>query len=366
MPINLLLKMIQKLIKLSIAIVAIFIYTPNAIAKKAPKDIIILDAETTKSDLGKWIKITSGDSNYVEGARNDVHIEFTGNGKNGGPADSPLEYTFTAPKTGTYRLIIRCRKRLNGEPGDKCNDGWIKLLGNFESANDVPTEDLKSEEKFFGGAEHNWGWAQMLDWQGHNKRAAEYKLIGGETYTFVLAGRSIRWNVDCIAFYNIEKLEMDDAKKIIDPNYVAPPKVDIRWNMKVDGYSEAYFDRGRKAFAVNTVKQPTDKWAAATKEFEGKKGTYTVVFTALQELDGECSYKLFIDDKEILSFTNPKIHGTDKKDYTPHKVTVKGVEIAKKAKIRVEFLPDSNGLVPEKGAFAFARARWQDIEFIKE
>ena len=79
---------------------------------------------------------------------------------------SNIEYIFSVPESGTYQLLIRCHKRLEGESGDKCNDGWVKMAGDFTSGNDVPTEDLKSDEKFFGGSAVQWGWAEKLDWQG--------------------------------------------------------------------------------------------------------------------------------------------------------------------------------------------------------
>ena len=331
---------------------------------KYPKGVVFIEAESTTSNLDKWVLIGPDDPNYVKGASGERHIEFTANTKNGGPATSPLEYTFTVPETGTYRLLIRCRKRLEGEPGDKCNDGWVKLAGNFTTNNDVPTEDLMKNEKFFGGDPGKWGWAEMLDWQGHIKRAALYNLKKGETYTFTLSGRSIRWNVDAIIFFNTEKFSLIEVKKMIDPSSV--DETPLKWNMKVDGYSEAYYDQGNKAFAINPTQQPVDKWAAATRTWTGKKGKYTMNFTTLCELDGECAYKVLIDGKGIVLVTNPRIFGTDKPDYTPHTTSVKDVMLNKGSVIKVEFIPHSNQLIPENDAYAFARARWRDIEFVAQ
>jgi hypothetical protein len=140
----------------------------------------------------------------------------------------------------------------------------------------------------------------------------------------------------------------------------------LKWNKKVEGYVPAYFDDNNRAFAINTVEQPVDKWAAATQVFEGENGKYTINFTSLCEIDGESSYKVFIDGKEIISFTNPRIFGTGKKDYTPYLITVKDIDLKKGSVIKVEFLSNSNKLVPERDAFAYARARWRDIEFIRQ
>lgn len=136
------------------------------------------------------------------------------------------------------------------------------------------------------------------------------------------------------------------------------------WVITVDGFVPAYFDKGRNAYAINTVKQATDEWAAATCTFQQKSGTYEVIFTSLLETDGECSYKLFIDNEMVLSFKNPRIYGTDKKEYAPHEINVEKVKIDKGAEIRVEFLSNSNGLVPEGDAYGYARARWREIKFI--
>lgn len=136
------------------------------------------------------------------------------------------------------------------------------------------------------------------------------------------------------------------------------------WNLSVDGFSPAYFDNARQAYAVNTVTQPTDKWAAAEMTFEWEDGVYHMVFTALQELDGECSYKVYVNNRVVLDFKNPLIFGSDFPDYTPYKLTVWDVEIKKGDLLRVEFFPHCNSLIPEGDGFAFARARWQEITFL--
>ena len=332
--------------------------------KPIPKDIIIIEAESTSSDLGLWKKITPGMDNFVDGARGEIHLEFTGNTKNGGQPNSPLKYAFKVPEDGSYQLLIRCRKRLAGEPGDKCNDGWVKMLGDFESGNTVPEADLRKEVKFYGGDETTWGWAQTLDGKGdhgHYKKEAIYKLKAGEEYTLVVAGRSIRWNMDAIVLFNTKKHKVDRVKKTIDPEWI--PDMMKKWNTKLDGYVSAYYDLGNRAMAINTVQQPTDKWAAATWEFGRKSGKYELTLVTLLESDGECFYNVFVNDKKVMSFQNPRIHGTDTPEYEPHRETVKDVTIDKGDIIKVEFMSNSNGLVPEGNAFGYARARWQNVLF---
>lgn len=328
-----------------------------------PEGIIVMEAESTRDSLGLWVKKVPGDENYMIDARGEMHLEFTGNGINGGKPNSPLTYSFTVPSSSTYRLLIRCHKRLEGKPGDKCNDGWIKMTGDFESGNEIPVDDLKEYEKFFGGSAVQWGWAETMDWQGHIKREALYKLKEGETYNLIIAGRSIRWNIDCIIIYDTAKYQLDEVKKLIDPNQKKIGEWLAFWDIKVDGYSPAYYDADRDAIAINTVKEATDKPAAATHSFHSKDGIYNITFNSLLETDGECSYKVFIGDTKVLSFTNPRIHGTDIKEYAIHKEKVENVQINRGDVIKVEFLPNSNGLVPEGDAFGFARARWTNMEF---
>ena len=330
-------------------------------------DFVIWEAEATQSSLGLWKKISDGETNFVSGASH-AQLEFTGNGPNGGNAQSPLEYKFIPRTSGVYRLTIRCRKRLEGQPGDKCNDGWVKLLGNYTSGNDVPKADLETNEKFFGGAANGWGWANQLDWQGHIKRPALYNLTAGEEYTFVMSGRSIRWNVDYIMLYRNDKYTLDAAHATLLPGGGGIEDCDKMytsdWTLNVPGYKAVgSIDGGRNAVQINTVQQPTDEWAAATGTFKGEAGTYDVVFTSLQETDGECSYKVYVDDNMIIDFTNPRIHGTAFPDYTPYLVGVRDIVLQENSALKVEYLSNSNGLVPEGNAYGYARARWRSLTF---
>lgn len=114
---------------------------------KTGEDYVLLECESTESHLGLWEMRQITDTNYLVNASAQSYIEFTGNTKNGGTPKSPLEYTFTAPNSGTYTIAIRGIKRLEGEPHDKCNDAYIKLVGEFESGNSVPKENLTSFTK---------------------------------------------------------------------------------------------------------------------------------------------------------------------------------------------------------------------------
>ncbi|WP_375586265.1 hypothetical protein [Cyclobacterium xiamenense] len=139
------------------------------------------------------------------------------------------------------------------------------------------------------------------------------------------------------------------------------------WDIALEGFSPAYYDKVRGAIAINTVEQPTDQWAAASTLFGEETGMYTIRFTSLLESDGESTYMLRIDGKKVMEFQNPRIHGKGMSEYAPHEVRVADVPIETGSLIQVEFLPHSNGLVPEGEGFGFARARWKSIiDFIPQ
>ncbi|MCG8699160.1 MAG: T9SS type A sorting domain-containing protein, partial [Bacteroidales bacterium] len=158
--------------------------------------LVVMEAENTKSPLGKWKKSTS-----VKGFSGSGHIEFTGNKPSSGPANSPLTYKFTINQGGDYRLIFRAHKRLAGAAPDHCNDSYIKVAGDYTAGQGgAPLSVLTKNNKFFGGASGGWGWAQKID-VNHQKYSAIYKFKAGKTYTLTVSGRSQRFNIDRIVFF---------------------------------------------------------------------------------------------------------------------------------------------------------------------
>lgn len=333
--------------------------------KHVGPDYILFEAEATTSPLGQWKKISEGETNYVSGASGKAQIEFTGNSPGSGPANSPIQYTFTCPKSGTYRLVLKARKRLEGQEPDKCNDCYIKMAGNFQSANAYPVSLLKTNEKFYGGAENNWGWAEKMDVHDYAHQFADYIMTAGEEYTLTLSGRSQRFNIDYILLYSKESYTDSYAKTNLtfanaQSCYDMFPQ---DWNISIDGFIPGYIDNSNNCVAINTVQQPTDQWAAAEGKFKGNTGTYNIVFTSLLETDGECSYRVIVEGDTVLVFQNPRIHGSGTPDYTPYRIVAKDVSLTTGANIRVEYLSHSNELVKEGEAFAYARGRWRKISF---
>ena len=64
----------------------------------AKEGLLVIEAESTESSLGKWEKKKS-----VEVYTGECHLEFTGNKPDNGPATSPLQYVFTVDKDAEAR-----------------------------------------------------------------------------------------------------------------------------------------------------------------------------------------------------------------------------------------------------------------------
>ena len=154
--------------------------------------IVVIEAESTKSSLGRWIKKTD-----VEGFTGDCHLEFTGNKPENGPPQSPLKYRFRINQAGKYQLTLRARKRLESKRQDISNDCYIALKGDFTSGGEAPLAVLRKDTKMFGGNADGWGWTLQLDEQ-HKKYPAIYELKAGETYELTISGRSKNFNIDRI------------------------------------------------------------------------------------------------------------------------------------------------------------------------
>jgi hypothetical protein len=181
------------------------------------KGWIVIEAESTKSDLGEWKKIGAGERNYVENASGNVHLEFLGGTQAGSDPASPLEYAFEVPENGNYGLIMQTSKRLEGARGDLCNDVWVKMSGDFESATNLETTILKDYLKYFQEGsvktpEKSWHWAWRAEKGKHVFYNLVYKLKKGERYILTLAGRSQRFSIDYMVLFNINRFSFEEAK----------------------------------------------------------------------------------------------------------------------------------------------------------
>jgi len=185
--------------------------------KSSGKGMIVIEAESTKSDLGDWEMIGAGDRNYVENASGNAHLEFLGGTQEGSDPVSPLEYVFEVPENGNYGLIMQTSKRLEGSRGDLCNDVWVKMSGDFQSATNLETNILKDYLKYFQEGsvktpEKSWHWAWRAEKGKHIFYKLIYKLKKGESYTLTIAGRSQRFSIDYMVLFNENSFSFEEAK----------------------------------------------------------------------------------------------------------------------------------------------------------
>lgn len=334
--------------------------------------LVIMEMENTPSALAQWQKISKGDEHFVNGATGQSHLEYRGNTINGGDPDSPLSYTFKITKPGKYHLSMRGRKRLDGAEWDKCNDAYVRLEGDFQSGNDAyDLKPLTNDTKVYlpspqhsHGAE-SWEWATQLDGNDVHKKAVIYELKKDETYTLVVSGRSIRYNLDRLVLRH-EFVPQDLAR---NPELPESPTTDDQpktvYLDASEDFSKAnpnrvpyYLDKREDALAIDATKlEFRDRYARATTTFKGKAGTYDLFIHALKELDGESSYRLLINNEVIATAQN----STTKVDYEPQFHQFPNVKIPTEATISIESNAVSNDQIPEGDGFAFARGRWAGL-----
>ncbi|KAA3656492.1 MAG: hypothetical protein DWQ10_15280, partial [Calditrichaeota bacterium] len=348
------------------------------------ENFVVFEAEATASDLDLWVLRTPDDPKYKKGTRtdatgnvvgpiNETYIEFTGNNQDGGSPTSPLVYKFTAPKTADYQLTMRVLQNLEGAAWDKCNDVYVKLEGNFTpGGTSASMAILTSNTKLYGRGKDNWGSMVQLD-VSHAKHAARYNLIEGEEYVLTMSGRAQRTCIDYILFFekslNLKMGEEVDLAsenpekyrpQILECNEVRAVDFD-RWT-GIAGFTDATTDSkaGLDILQIAT----RDAWAAAEYTYNGSTMSAYFRVNAMQETDGESTYKVRVNGEMIGEATNDRIHGTAIEDYTiqQHKINASPYQLEDGDVIRVEFNNATNGLVPEGDLTATSRGRWYSLE----
>ena len=168
--------------------------------------VVVIEAENTDADLGKWLSLTNPLNNEFTG---EGYLDFNGNTPINGDPNSPLEYEFKINTPGLYLLEIRCAREtlvLGGEERtDVANDCYVRVEGDYAAgtaAAHAPLEVLQHDTKFFGGNDHSFVWApsSRLDTHDYGRKTAAYDFKAGETYKLVMSGRSRYYKVDRIIF----------------------------------------------------------------------------------------------------------------------------------------------------------------------
>ena len=350
------------------------------------EDYIVIEAEATKSNLGNWVVRDQKDPLYstIPGHPKPIggkYLEYMGGTIMGRPKaeieKDVLEYKFTPMTSGNYTFTGRMAQRLtlNGkvEREDLCNDIYVKMEGDFESANKTPKDVLTSWNKFYGRGVDKWGGLSRAD-ANHKHLVYSYALKAGKEYTFKISGRSMRCNLDYIIFVkspykygNHVDIAANNPIKYraglenigSEQFTLTIPSVSFdKFTKMGEGYANASIDKG------HTVLQMATRLGVGAAEYtyNGPDREVSIMLNTMLEADGESQYTVFINGNKVDRVTNKRIFGKKIKDYTvtSHKIGKK-TNISKGDIIRVEFTSATNGLVPEGSTTATSRGRWTSI-----
>ncbi len=326
-----------------------FILIGNVFSEITPQveygdNYIVIEADETSSDLGLWVKRTPEDPAYY--GDGDVkplgedYLEFTGNNLNGGSATSPLTYTFTCPKTANYRLAMRMYQPLkDDEPGDKRNDTYVRLEGNYATACKYPKEILETDHKFWGRGVRVWGSMHSLEAHIDGQRFLDkvvYKLIEGEEYTFTMSGRAQGCSIDYLLFYeesltlNVTNIDIAAANSniyqpglgLVDPTSLAlnpnPAEVRVGTTITLDILAEPTNARKKVTWSTSNDKVLTvDEFGLITAVgLSGESATITASSTS-NDLTATCEvsiidwYAIPVNSISITPQTNYVVEGSE-------------------------------------------------------
>lgn len=323
-------------------------------------DFIVIEAESA-TITGNWVLHTdAGMFEWVAGFTGDGCIQFTGNTEVSGPPDSPLTYRFMVTRAGDYKLMARALEApLETGQGDKANDCYLRLVG-------VPNYQGEFTKFVLLGSSYEWTWNVKLESAHHYFESPLYPLNQG-VYQIQVAGRSKNFFLDRIVLYRVDSGEAYQDLSLESTGFVEPKAgpgdylltaVDDFQPVVQEGLGVVYVDRQRKAMAVNAANVDLRKvFSAAGVEFTGKSGSYDLQLKTLTEIDGESTYRVFVNDQRVGTYTNPG----SAIDYSPSWYTWQGVTINRGDIIRVESKPATNGKIPEGDGTAWSRGRWVSV-----
>ncbi len=147
--------------------------------------LVVIEAETAELN-GSW------EVRDIDGAKGEGILAWdTRKDSFKNPQDT-LEYKFTVDKSGDYNLTLRGYKPDTGEPSDRNNDFFVKLV---DSQGKVLQDHIKI---FFSGGPEKFLWAKTFDQNDKKSDAVFEDLIAGEVYTLEVSGRSRQAGFDRI------------------------------------------------------------------------------------------------------------------------------------------------------------------------
>jgi hypothetical protein len=283
-----------------------------------------------------------------------------------------LAYRIRITNPGTYRMAMRSSHK--GAPErDKWNDCWT-LMGlnpvhpygiTRKTYHAINNEEYKSGMGFSWHTTHN-NYGSVAKTDGEFS-VPTYELEAGDHY-FWICGRSGGFRIDKIhLFKNDAEGFKDDSiptSPIIETANTYSGVADFTLQPAEDGRTEYYVaPQNGKVLGINAAKPDTHgKFARAKFAYNLGTGHYDVTIKTITEFDGESTYRLLVNDDVVATFQNPRV-GTDK-DLKEHAHTWKKIYIKQGDTVSIESNADSNGLIPEGDAHAWARGRWKNLSFV--
>lgn len=374
---------------LPILLVAASLASAQTLYEEA-EGIVIMEAESTVSPLGLWQKQSSHPDFTGTG-----YLRFDGNEYTHGPAVSPLEYTFRINQAGLYYLQLRVAEEnqtINGEHRDDVsNDCYVRVDGNYEASpeagnnhrDDATLAVLQSNTKFYGGKNDGtfvWAGGYQNDGQGNldpgghsNKRVAIYNFKAGETYTLVIHGRSKAFKIDRIAFSLASLPDSAPRSTSLAETTSLPAGTRYTYDARTDfpsldsGDVPYYKDNNNGALAIDaTIVENRNRFARASRTFDGVSGIYDATITTLTEEDGEGTYRLLVNGVIVGTYLNTHIGAGSELDMQPETHTWYGLTFNQGDTIAVESITHTNGEIPEGDGTAWARGRWSQLSLTKD
>ena len=126
-----------------------------------------------------------------------------------------------------------------------------------------------------------------------------------------------------------------------------------------------YIDKNLQALAIKAARKAyrnTFSSATYTVTEPIKAGKYRLRLVTLGEVDGECNYRVLLNNRVIGEFKNPETNINAKEFY----FDVAGVSLTPGDELTVQFNAVTNGKIPEKDETAYARGRWRGLALIAE
>ncbi|MCF2948839.1 hypothetical protein L0668_12030 [Paraglaciecola aquimarina] len=125
-----------------------------------------------------------------------------------------------------------------------------------------------------------------------------------------------------------------------------------------------YQDKNNDSLAIDArVLEYRNLFAKASSTFNGLTGEYDVTFTYVTEEDGEPLYRLLVNNQVVGLYRADYIQLDKNRDLKPNTHVWKGIRLTQGDTISVESAAHTNGRIPEHGGTAWARGRWQQVEF---